>query len=142
MNTTTTAALSPRLAGIAAAVVACADAALSLPGNDNGGLAFRIADDEAYPCDDFLGVDVIDRRARPRARARGGHRFAVAHIPRARWPRGCGASAAPRRLALDEPPRAHAARVLARGGRGRRVGVKRLRARHPREKRMAAYQLC
>ncbi len=64
MNTTTTAALSPRLAGIAAAVVACADAALSLPGNDNGGLAFRIADDEAYPCDDFLGVDVIDRRAR------------------------------------------------------------------------------
>jgi len=62
--TTTTAALSPRLAGIAAAVVACADAALSLPGNDDGGLAFRLADDEAYPCDDSIGVDVVDRRAR------------------------------------------------------------------------------
>jgi hypothetical protein len=62
--TTTTAALSPRLAGIAAAVLACADAALSLPGNDNGGMAFRIADDEAYPDDARLGVDVIDRRAR------------------------------------------------------------------------------
>ena len=61
--TTTTAALSPRLAGIAAAVLACTEAALSLPGNDNGGLAFRLADDEAYPDDDRLGVDVIDRRA-------------------------------------------------------------------------------
>ena len=61
--TTTNAALSPRLAGIAAAVVACADAALGLPANDNGGMAFRLADDEAYPDDARLGVDVIDRRA-------------------------------------------------------------------------------
>jgi hypothetical protein len=61
--TTTNAALSPRLAGIAAAVVACTEAALSLPANDNGGLAFRLADDEAYPDDARLGVDVIDRRA-------------------------------------------------------------------------------
>lgn len=61
--TTTTAALSPRLAGIAAAVLACTEAALSLPANDNGGMAFRLADDEAYPDDARLGVDVVDRRA-------------------------------------------------------------------------------
>ena len=64
MTMTNTARLSPRLAGIVAAVAACAEAALSLPANDDGGLAFRLEDDEAYPDDARLGVDVVDRRAR------------------------------------------------------------------------------
>ena len=59
---TTATALSPRASGLVAAVIACADAALGLPANDNGGLAFRIVDDAAYD-DRAFAVEVIDRNA-------------------------------------------------------------------------------
>ena len=61
--TTRNAALSPRASGLVAAVCACADAALSLPANDNGGLAFRLTDDAAYDDDRAFAVEVIDRNA-------------------------------------------------------------------------------
>lgn len=60
---TTRPALSPRASGLVAAVCACADAALSLPANDNGGLAFRLDDDAAYDDDRAFAVEVIDRNA-------------------------------------------------------------------------------
>ena len=56
-----TATLSPRASGLVAAVIACADAALSLP--DNGGLAFRLDDDAPYTDDRAFGVEVVDRNA-------------------------------------------------------------------------------
>lgn len=58
-----TATLSPRASGLVAAVIACADAALSLPANDNGGLAFRIEDDAPYADDRAFAVEVVDRNA-------------------------------------------------------------------------------
>jgi uncharacterized protein YggE len=59
----TTTALSPRASGLVAAVIACADAALSLPANDNGGLAFRLDDDAPYSDDRAFAVEVVDRNA-------------------------------------------------------------------------------
>jgi hypothetical protein len=44
-------------------VIACADAALSLPANDNGGLAFRLDDDAPYSDDRAFAVEVVDRNA-------------------------------------------------------------------------------
>ena len=61
--TTRTAALSPRASGLVAAVCACADAALSLPANDNGGLAFRLDDDAPFTDDRAFAVEVVDRNA-------------------------------------------------------------------------------
>lgn len=61
--TTRNAALSPRASGLVAAVCACADAALSLPANDNGGMAFRLTDDAAYDDDRAFAVEVVDRNA-------------------------------------------------------------------------------
>ena len=61
--TTRTAALSPRASGLVAAVIACADAALSLPANDNAGMGWRIEDDAAYDDDRAFGVEVVDRNA-------------------------------------------------------------------------------
>ncbi len=59
----TTATLSPRASGLVAAVCACATAALSIPDNDNAGLAWRLSDDEAHTDDRPAGVDVRDRNA-------------------------------------------------------------------------------
>jgi len=63
MTTTNTAALSPRAAGIVAAVAAIAEAALSLPANDDGGLAFRLEDDAPFIDDVAFAAEVIDRNA-------------------------------------------------------------------------------
>lgn len=62
-TTRTASALSTRAAGIVAAVAAIAEAALSLPANDDGGLAFRLEDDAAYPNDEAFACEVIDRNA-------------------------------------------------------------------------------
>lgn len=61
--TTRNAALSPRASGLVAAVCACADVALSLPANDNGGLAFRLDDDAPFTDDRAFAVEVVDRNA-------------------------------------------------------------------------------
>lgn len=62
-TTTRTAALSPRAAGIVAAVAAIAEAALSLPANDDGWLAFRLEDDAPFIDDVAFACEVIDRNA-------------------------------------------------------------------------------
>lgn len=59
-----TADLSPRSAALASCIVACAEAALCLPANDNAGLAWRLADDEPYTDDDRRVVEVHTRVAR------------------------------------------------------------------------------
>ncbi len=56
---TTTNALTARASGLVAAVTAICDGALSLPANDNAGLAWRLADDAAHDDDRAFGVDVI-----------------------------------------------------------------------------------
>lgn len=63
MTTRTTAALSPRLSGIAAAVIAATEAALSLPANDNAGLAWRVDDAAEHLDDRRTGIVVLDRCA-------------------------------------------------------------------------------
>lgn len=68
-TTNTTARLSPRLAGLVAAVIAASEAALSLPANDNAGLAFRIEDDAEYIDDRLVAIEVCDRSARDLASA-------------------------------------------------------------------------
>lgn len=60
---TTTTALTARASGIAAAVVACAEAALSLPANDNAGLAWRLEDDREHIDDRAFAAEVIDRNS-------------------------------------------------------------------------------
>ena len=61
--TTTITGLSPRASGLVAAVCACADAALGLPANENGGLAFRLDDDAPFIDDRAFAVEVVDRNA-------------------------------------------------------------------------------
>jgi hypothetical protein len=63
MNTTNTARLSLRAAGIVASVAACAEAALGLPANDNAGMAFRLEDDAPFIDDRAFAAEVIDRNA-------------------------------------------------------------------------------
>lgn len=56
--TTQPATLSPRSAALASSIAACALAALSLPENDNAGLAWRLADDAPHTDDARRVIEV------------------------------------------------------------------------------------